>query len=212
MSTVNSNETHQVPPQQTTQESFEGAKSPNSDDDYNFPELTEQEFAQLDAVFNQHLNKTLGATEIDPLCQASDNPTSDKPQVVIEYEAAAASSAKLTHKQAHLGQPAKYHNVSPFDKHRSWKLLSVSDLVAPAWYVIFLSSIYHLHKWMGRCELQFDYGLRQKRYKKLEDRPASFISGKGKTVVVAEATAKRNDRTLKGGRVSFSVQLSSLLS
>ncbi|KIM88930.1 hypothetical protein PILCRDRAFT_813929 [Piloderma croceum F 1598] len=74
--------------------------------------------------------------------------------------------------------------ASPFQHYRSWnKVLSVSDLVSPAW-----------------CELQFDYGLRQKRSRKLENRPASFTSAEGKVISVEKNVAAKNDRKIQRGR------------
>ena len=52
-----------------------------------------------------------------------------------------------------------------------------------------------------RCEVQFDYGLRQKRYKKLADRPESFVSAEGKTITVSQTVAAANDRTVTRGKV-----------
>ena len=54
-----------------------------------------------------------------------------------------------------------------------------------------------------RCEVQFDYGLRQKRHKKLADRPQSFVTEQGKTIMVAQQVAAVNDRTLTRGRVGL---------
>ncbi|KAA1467815.1 hypothetical protein DENSPDRAFT_354355 [Dentipellis sp. KUC8613] len=72
---------------------------------------------------------------------------------------------------------------SPFQQYRQWRMsFSVSDLVSPAW-----------------CEVQFDYGLRQGRSRKLADRPASFTSAKGKVINVAHQVAEMNDKTQKRG-------------
>lgn len=49
--------------------------------------------------------------------------------------------------------------------------------------------------------MQFDYGLRQKRFKKLDQRPDSFTSGEGKRIWVEKKVAARNDRTVKRGQV-----------
>jgi len=53
----------------------------------------------------------------------------------------------------------------------------------------------------SRCEVQFDYGLRQKRSRKLEHRPDSFLSGEGKEIFVEKAVAARNDLTINRGKV-----------
>ncbi|KAI0356433.1 hypothetical protein OH77DRAFT_1423372 [Trametes cingulata] len=73
---------------------------------------------------------------------------------------------------------------TPFEQFRRWNnVLSVTDLVGPSW-----------------CEVQFDYGLRQKRYKKLEDRPSSFVTAEGKTITVVQNVAAQNDRTVTRGK------------
>ena len=56
-------------------------------------------------------------------------------------------------------------------------------------------------KYISRCELQFDYGLRQKRSGKLEKRPASFTSAKGKVISVEKKVAAKNDQRIQRGRV-----------
>ena len=53
----------------------------------------------------------------------------------------------------------------------------------------------------GRCELQFDYGLRQKRFKPLANRPNSFVSAEGKQILVQKDVAAVNDDTTKRGKV-----------
>ena len=49
--------------------------------------------------------------------------------------------------------------------------------------------------------MQFDYGLRQQRHKKLADRPASFVTAEGKTINVARQVAAVNARTVTRGTV-----------
>ncbi|KAF8204228.1 exonuclease V a 5' deoxyribonuclease-domain-containing protein [Mycena galopus ATCC 62051] len=73
---------------------------------------------------------------------------------------------------------------SPIRRYRHWSgILSVTDLISLAW-----------------CEVQFDYGLRQKRSKKLENRPPSFRSESGKEILVQQDVAVRNDKTTKRGQ------------
>ncbi|KAJ7757666.1 exonuclease V, partial [Mycena metata] len=50
------------------------------------------------------------------------------------------------------------------------------------------------------CEVQFDYGLRQKRSRRLADRPASFQGASGKEILVQQDVAARNDQTTKRGQ------------
>ncbi|KAK7058517.1 hypothetical protein VNI00_002151 [Paramarasmius palmivorus] len=72
---------------------------------------------------------------------------------------------------------------SPFKRFRKKSRFSVSDLVGPTW-----------------CEYQFDYGLRQKRHRKLEHRPASFVTKKGKEIVVQKEVAIKREVTLEKGK------------
>ena len=97
---------------------------------------------------------------------------------------------------------------SPYEMHRSrGALMSVSDLVGPAWYVLVFfggravlneRSCSAPHK---RCEVQFDYGLRQGRSLALADRPDSFVSAKGKVIAVEKKVAEVNENVLEHGRV-----------
>ncbi len=52
-----------------------------------------------------------------------------------------------------------------------------------------------------RCELQFEYGLLQKRSRRLEHRPASFVSRNGKDISVRKDVATVNDKVQKRGTV-----------
>lgn len=71
---------------------------------------------------------------------------------------------------------------SMYERYRRYQRLSVSDLVAPAW-----------------CEVQFEYGLLQKRSRRLEHRPASFVSRNGKLMSVKKDVAAVNDEVQKRG-------------
>ena len=55
---------------------------------------------------------------------------------------------------------------------------------------------------MSRCEVQYEYGLRQHRSKRLEKRPESFITREGKEIRVEKKTAQLNDIVLREGHVS----------
>lgn len=93
---------------------------------------------------------------------------------------------------------------APLQQFRSWKggILSVTDLVGPSWSVHPTRlSAHSVHLIWSRCELQFDYALRQQRHRKLADRPASFVTAEGKTIHVAQDLASQNDRTVARGKV-----------
>ena len=49
--------------------------------------------------------------------------------------------------------------------------------------------------------MQFDYGLRQKRWLKPEERPDTFVTEEGKTITVDKGVAVQNFRTATRGRV-----------
>ncbi|KAJ6479187.1 exonuclease V [Mycena vitilis] len=72
---------------------------------------------------------------------------------------------------------------SPIHRYRRNGTLSVTDLISLAW-----------------CEVQFDYGMRQKRFRRLADRPASFRAESGKEILVQRDVAARNDKTTKRGQ------------
>ncbi|TBU36401.1 exonuclease V a 5' deoxyribonuclease-domain-containing protein [Dichomitus squalens] len=78
----------------------------------------------------------------------------------------------------------KHTKRSPYEQFRKWnRLLTVTDIAGPSW-----------------CEVQFDYGLRQRRNRKLSDRPASFTTAEGKTITVAHQVAVANNLTVTRGR------------
>ncbi|TFK56874.1 hypothetical protein OE88DRAFT_1620030 [Heliocybe sulcata] len=100
--------------------------------------------------------------------------TSIKEQDLVESDSAETSRSKL----GHDAEPN-----SPFRKFRRKQILSVSDLVGPSW-----------------CEVQFDYGLRQRRWQKIETRPTTFVSAHGREIKVNTDIAVKNDKVLKGGQ------------
>ena len=54
---------------------------------------------------------------------------------------------------------------------------------------------------MFRCEVQFDYGLRQRRFLPVKERPKTFTTEKGKEIQVSTKVAEKNDKVTRGGRV-----------
>ncbi|KAK0481838.1 exonuclease V [Armillaria novae-zelandiae] len=71
---------------------------------------------------------------------------------------------------------------SMYERFRQYQRLSVSDLVGPAW-----------------CEVQFEYGLLQKRSRRLAHRPVSFVSRNGKVMSVKKDVAAVNDEVQRRG-------------
>lgn len=85
--------------------------------------------------------------------------------------------SKAVHSEPHVGEP------SPYERFRRNKTFSVTDMSGPSW-----------------CEVQFDYGLRQKRNRKLGDRPTSFKSREGREIKVQKEVAVRNDAIQQSGK------------
>lgn len=56
---------------------------------------------------------------------------------------------------------------------------------------------------VSRCEVQYDYGLRQRRSKPLKSRPTSFKTEKGKEIVVEQKTAAKREKIVTAGTVSL---------
>ncbi|KAF8625217.1 hypothetical protein AX15_005518 [Amanita polypyramis BW_CC] len=136
------------------------SNSPKSEcNDYDFPELSQEDFAQLDAIAAAYFNL--------PAHQGG-------PQVRVELEGTI---------QVHETTPSTSANTPPMQTFRRNHVLSVTDLVSPAW-----------------CEVQFDYGLRQRRSRPLEMRPDSFLSASGKEIPVEKKIAVQNDHITKRGR------------
>ncbi|KAK7465506.1 hypothetical protein VKT23_005481 [Stygiomarasmius scandens] len=136
------------------------SQNEEKDDDYaaldDFSQFTEEDFAQIDVEISTTLKKGL-------------------PKLNIEFETRAAEPAQSsTFRSSHS---------SPLRQFRRNGILSVTDLVSPAW-----------------CEVQFDYGLRQKRSRRLEYRPGSFTSKSGKEIQVDQQVAAVNDQVTKKGK------------
>ncbi|KAJ3922231.1 exonuclease V [Lentinula edodes] len=111
-------------------------------------------------------------------------------QIDAATSSASASTPKsIPHVQVELEgtdisteTPNESERVSPLQQFRKNNILSVTDLVSPSW-----------------CEVQFDYGLRQLRHRKLKDRPASFVTDQGKEIIVDKGVAAKSDATKKKG-------------
>ncbi|KNZ76384.1 Defects in morphology protein 1 like protein [Termitomyces sp. J132] len=105
------------------------------------------------------------------------------PQITIEIEIPQASSGTIMSRTPHASgshskgkQRADLGPLSPMAKYRKRGVLSVTDLASLAW-----------------CEVQFDYGLRQRRHEPIASRPQSFVSAQGKEIFVAKEVAVKND-------------------
>ncbi|KAJ3527690.1 hypothetical protein NM688_g8096 [Phlebia brevispora] len=191
-------------------------KSAHSDDfsAYNFSELTEEDFALIDAstravsvpsasvaTSSRAPTSTGKHTHANKSGPARSNTSSGNffggPAIDIEIEQytnistvfKAARSEDLswkstTQKNGAEGLAGYNPPLPPFDQFRSWgRTLAVTDLSAPSW-----------------CEVQFDYGLRQGRSRKLEDRPSKFVTAEGTLITVNNAVAVVNDRIATRGK------------
>ncbi|KAH8094725.1 exonuclease V a 5' deoxyribonuclease-domain-containing protein [Cristinia sonorae] len=153
--------------------------------DYDFRDFTAEDFASIDAA--------VAAVE-ESSTSAAERSRNGGPAVSVVLEEASKSLSSMGPPVASLSGSKSFEKSappvrktkesSPYERYRSWKgALSVTDLTSPSW-----------------CEVQFDYGLRQKRTKKLEDRPAEFKTATGKTIVVDQTVAVVNDRVAQRGR------------
>jgi hypothetical protein len=132
MIVTDSDEIHQLSPESTVQKAAEiQTIFPDPFDDYNFPEPTEAECAQIDAISDKYFNRDIGTDKISPLRQ---DVGSEKPRIGIEIEdATLLVKAAGTEDQTQLSEPAWMKHLSPFSSFRKSKTLSVSDLTSPAW-------------------------------------------------------------------------------
>ncbi|RDB28371.1 Exonuclease V [Hypsizygus marmoreus] len=102
------------------------------------------------------------------------------PSVTIEVEQPDRSEVPAI---ATRYEKQRQSELSPLERFRPHGVLFVTDLASLAW-----------------CEVQFDYGLRQRRSKSITTRPKSFVSAQGKEITVDKAVALRNDETTKQGK------------
>ncbi|KAF8808059.1 hypothetical protein BYT27DRAFT_7166540 [Phlegmacium glaucopus] len=162
---------------------------------FDFSEFTEEDFAQIDAAILSHMQgddatgdssfqSEIGGlnlssltpeelAQLDSAVSIKLNEHKDCPSIQIEIEDGGATPLQVVECST---QP------SPLKQFRSRRILSVSDLVSPAW-----------------CEVQFDYGLRGKRSRPIGARPTSFVSSSGKTISVEKSVAVKNDVRTKQG-------------
>ncbi|KAK7063634.1 exonuclease V [Favolaschia claudopus] len=152
----------------------------DEDDEYaafnDFESLTEEDFARLDATTeSSQVHPT--PTHFTALDGGSTNVLAHASTSAIPYMAIELEDTEW------FGFHANEDEGSPIRRHRGKRPLAVTDILSLAW-----------------CEVQFDYGMRQKRFRKLADRPALFRAESGKEIVVQQEVAARNDKTTKRGQ------------
>lgn len=155
----------------------------SSDDEFsafNFSEFTEEDFKQIDA----------GLQPPNP---------NGSPDIVVELEAP-PKKPEDTPKSGNRNK--QLTEKSPYQQYRRGGVLSVTDLASLAWFVyLHLKEMQHARTDCRRCEVQFDYGLRQKRSRPIATRPTSFVSAQGKEILVEKSVAAKNDHITKQGKV-----------
>ncbi|CAE6454408.1 unnamed protein product [Rhizoctonia solani] len=145
-------------------------------------ELTEEELQLIDHT----VARLVSDVDSGPRCEPSTLSTrSQLPYVEITAESPVPSTLVASPAPT-LGRspsPSLPEMASLYSRFRaSRNSLSVSDLVGPVW-----------------CEVQFDYGLRGKRYLPPSLRPKVLETRSGKKIQVQQEVAIKNDRVLKKG-------------
>ncbi len=185
-------------------------------DAYNLSEFSAADFAHIEAARQHDHDATAQAgmrvvtsESGGPQIAVALEPASDE-SVLVKDATSRSGSVEIVDTTLETGDSgSKARRNSPIKRYRSRKTLSVSDLVGPAWYVFIVPcSTQELNKRglsAPRCEVQFDYGLRQGRSRTLAERPESFVSDKGKVIKVEKKVAVANERDLGRGRVGISL-------
>jgi len=155
---------------------------------------SDDEFSAFDlSEFTEDDFKLIDAGLVPPRPEGS-------PKIMVELEIHPEQLENAPKSVTCIKQPTE---ISPYRQHRRGGVLSVTDLASLAWFVtIFISRECHIRTDCGRCEVQFDYGLRQKRSRPIESRPTSFVSAQGKEIFVEKTVAVKNDHITKQGKVS----------
>ncbi|KAG8716058.1 hypothetical protein FRC11_010251 [Ceratobasidium sp. 423] len=147
-------------------------------------ELTEDGFRLIDdSVARLVSDVDTGSDSGGGLLAQSTRPLPSYVEVSLESPVPStliASPAPTLGRSPSPSPPAMASLYSQFRARRN--VLSVSDLVAPVW-----------------CEVQFDYGLRGKRYLSPSLRPEVLETRSGKKIQVQREVAIKNDRVLKKG-------------
>lgn len=172
-----------------------------SDSDYgDFAEFTAEDFEEIDAAILAALGSQSPTRPATPTSTDTSKYWDSSfsfgdlaglpggPDILIELEGRTADVHGLLKDPVAVESDSESSGPdpepgSPYNRFRRKNVLSVSDLVGPAW-----------------CEVQFDYGLRQRRSFKLESRPTTFVSAHGREIKVNPDVARKNDKVLKAGQ------------
>ncbi|KAF9074927.1 exonuclease V a 5' deoxyribonuclease-domain-containing protein [Rhodocollybia butyracea] len=104
------------------------------------------------------------------------------PHVQVEVEGSLSTSGHANDLAGESSNLTKAPHISPLQQFRPGRIFSVTDLVSPTW------------------QYQFDYGLRQHRNRKVQNRPASFVTEQGKKIIVDIEVATTGERIMKRGK------------
>ncbi|TFK77468.1 hypothetical protein BDN72DRAFT_953901 [Pluteus cervinus] len=157
-----------------------------SDDEYeadSFADFTEDDYLQIDVV-----------TAIAESLHPSVNNTTAGPAITIELEEGelqgegessdTTCKGKGKEKEVDVEALIAARNKLPLIKgYRRKGILYVSDLASSVW-----------------CEVQYEYGLLQRRWRPVWQRPTTFKSRKGKEITVQTAIADKNDQITQRGK------------
>ncbi|EAU92574.2 hypothetical protein CC1G_06585 [Coprinopsis cinerea okayama7 len=174
----------------------------------NLSQITEEEFLEIDRLVSRALatssstaSISIGSTEVSTpqTGQQSEETSTDGdievvvpavPAVVTAGPSRARTTARSKNSHDEPSKPRTWRyrgkqrkDASLMDLFRTKRILSVTDLVGPTW-----------------CEVQYDYGLRQRRSRPIKDRPTSFKSATGKEIKVEAKVAEKNDVRTKQGQ------------
>ncbi|KAF9650332.1 hypothetical protein BDM02DRAFT_3185538 [Thelephora ganbajun] len=155
------------------------AQGGDEDEDYfaHFEDLefTEEDLARIDHTCEAEFYTPVpGPTPPPPKFKGEASVTIEVEQ---EVQSAEVVSPSAPSPRSPMPEP-------PYYAFRSGKSLSVSDLIGPLW-----------------CELQYEYRQRQGWGLKVKDRPQTFVSREGNTIVASHSIASNNENILKAGRV-----------
>jgi len=124
---------------------------------------------------------------IDAICAAHAQPSSvvARRHIEISIEEEAHKSPSNPEKESPnpdaKSAPLKYSPYKLFRRTRG--RLSVTDIVGPSW-----------------CEIQFEYGLAQGRWRKPKHRPTSFVTRRGRVMTTNQQVAEVNEKVLDNGK------------
>jgi hypothetical protein len=159
-------------------------KSEDEFDSLEYPELTDEEWALVDAQVALSIHTfQLNGQPVQEIPQA---PPARSPPRRQNYTSPRARRPNYPHRMQTARAAA--HGLQRLDLFTTFRpagSLSVSDLVGPAW-----------------CEVKFDYNLRWgRRWERVEQKPDVLVTSKGKRIDVKKAEARKGEAIKDAGVV-----------